>query len=215
MQDIINDFSIFDIVFIFIILLLGIKGFLRGFIKEIFSLIGIVGGIFIASRAAFDIGNLLAPILLLENSSSIKAIGFIVTIIGFWILMYILGLIFSKISSFSGLGIFDRLFGFVFSASKIFFIISIILYALSNIYFLQNRLQKSLSSSILYPKLLDVGSYIIKIDFNGFIQKGSDTINNSIENSNISTQNIYKQINKSLIETKDKIEDFIDEDGNN
>ena len=29
------------------------SSFLRGFIKEIFSLIGIVGGIFIASRAAF------------------------------------------------------------------------------------------------------------------------------------------------------------------
>ena len=211
MQNIMNEFSIFDIIFIMIIFLLGIKGFLRGFIKEIFSLIGIVGGIFIASRASFDIGNLLSPILLLENSSSIKLIGFIVSIIGFWILMYILGLIFSKISSFSGLGIFDRLFGFIFSSSKIFFIVSIILYSLSNIDFVQNKLEKSLSSSILYPKLVDIGSYIIKIDFEGFIKKSSDTINNTVDNTNISTQNIYQHINKTIIETKDKIEGFIDE----
>ena len=41
------EFSIFDLVVGSIILLLGLKGILNGFFKELFGLIGIVGGIFI------------------------------------------------------------------------------------------------------------------------------------------------------------------------
>lgn len=87
-----QDISIFDIVVIAITLLLGLKGLFRGFIKEVFGLIGIIGGIFIASRLATTVGEIIAPVLALKNDSSIQLMGFIVGLIAFWLvqLFYLL-----------------------------------------------------------------------------------------------------------------------------
>jgi len=73
-----QDLNIFDIVIIGITLVLGLKGLFRGLIKEVFGIVGIIGAIFVASRTAADIGNVIAPFLALENESTIKLIGFIV-----------------------------------------------------------------------------------------------------------------------------------------
>jgi membrane protein required for colicin V production len=51
------DLNYFDIIAAAIILLLGLKGIVNGFFKEIFGLVGIIGGIFIASRFGPDVGQ--------------------------------------------------------------------------------------------------------------------------------------------------------------
>jgi len=159
-----QDISIFDIVVIAITLLLGLKGLFRGFIKEVFGLIGIIGGIFIASRLATTVGEMIAPVLALKNDSSIQLMGFIVGLIAFWIVAYVLGLIISKIFSLSGLGVFDKLLGFVFGAFKVFLIFSIIIYALSQIQTIKEKLDASIGDTITYPILVAGGAFIIKLD---------------------------------------------------
>ena len=135
-----QDLNIFDMVIIGITLILGLKGLFRGLIKEVFGIIGIIGAIFVASRVSVDIGNLIAPFLALENQTTIKLIGFVVGLIGFWIAVYVLGVIVSKIFSASGLGLFDRIFGFVFGAAKVFLIFSVISYALYQVQSFKNFL---------------------------------------------------------------------------
>ena len=46
------DFNYFDVTIASIILILGIKGFMQGFIKEAFGLLGLVAGVYFASRLA-------------------------------------------------------------------------------------------------------------------------------------------------------------------
>ena len=46
------DFNYFDVSIGAIILILGIKGFMEGFIKEAFGLVGLVAGVYFASRLA-------------------------------------------------------------------------------------------------------------------------------------------------------------------
>ncbi|XPV54343.1 MAG: CvpA family protein [Halarcobacter ebronensis] len=82
-----QEFTAFDIIILSITVLLGLKGLMKGFIKEVFGLVGIIGGIFVASRLSENIGGIIAPILALENGSTIKLIGFIVGLIGFWIIL--------------------------------------------------------------------------------------------------------------------------------
>ena len=50
----IMDFNYFDVTISAIILILGIKGFMQGFIKEVFGLAGLVGGVYFASRLSGD-----------------------------------------------------------------------------------------------------------------------------------------------------------------
>lgn len=146
-----QNIAIFDIVIVSITILLGLKGLLRGFIKEVFGLLSIVGGIFIASRIASDTGNLIAPILALENSATIKLIGFIISLIAVWAVIYLLGVIISKIFSVSGLGLFDRIFGFLFGSAKIFLILSIITYSLYQIQSFKNLMDEKFSQTMVFP----------------------------------------------------------------
>ena len=159
-----QDFSIFDLIIISITLILGLKGLFRGLIKEIFGIIGIIGAIFVASRISKDAGDAIAPILAIQSEATIKLIGFVVALVGFWLIVYTLGVIISKIFSASGLGAVDRIFGFVFGASKIFLIFSVIAYSLYQVQSFKKVMDEKFANSFVMPHLISVGSYIIKLD---------------------------------------------------
>jgi membrane protein required for colicin V production len=148
---------------------LGLKGLFRGFIKEVFGLVGIIGGIFIASRMSDVVGDLIKPIIKIESNATLSLIGFVTTLIGFWIVIYIAGSILSKISEMSGLGALNRLFGFIFGTAKIFLIISVIFYALFQIQSFKSTLNEKFSKSLIFPYLIETGGFIIKLDTSKFI----------------------------------------------
>jgi len=211
-----QDISIFDIVIVSITVLLGLKGLFRGFIKEVFGLIGIVGGIFVASRAAKDIGDLIAPVLALENESSIKLIGFIAGLIGFWIVMYLIGLILSKMSSMSGLGVIDRIFGFIFGAGKVFLIVSIIIYALSQVKVFKDKLEANFANTMSYPLLVEVGAYIIKLDIAKTTTAVEQSVDKAVEASKEAVADVTKEViqektQEVLEEVKQKVQETVGE----
>ncbi|NPA66631.1 MAG: CvpA family protein [Epsilonproteobacteria bacterium] len=155
----------FDLIIGGIVLLLGLKGILNGFFKEVFGLVGIVGGVFVASRFAHEVGlELSNAVFHFQNDSAINFTGFLVTLATFWALMVVVGMVFKKLVSASGLGIFDKILGFVFGASKFFLIVSVILYAANNIKFIHENLQKPMQNSFLFPLMVQTGSYIMKLD---------------------------------------------------
>jgi len=206
-----DNLNFFDVIVLALIVLLGLKGFFRGFIKEAFGLIGIVGGVFIASRLSKQVGDIVNGIIPIENESTIMLVGFVAALIAFWIVAYLLGIIVSKMSSLSGLGIFDRILGFTFGASKIFLIFSIIIFALSKIEAVNNKLQKKTAGSMMYPLLLSSGSYIIKIDTSNLVNqiensmdKAAETANNVIKD--ISAQTIKEQAEETVKTLKEQLE---------
>ncbi|WP_368031308.1 CvpA family protein [Arcobacter sp. s6] len=168
-----QNFAIFDLIILSITLILGLKGLFRGLIKEVFGIIGIIGAIFVASRISKEIGDLIAPILVLENEATIKLIGFVTALVAVWLVVYSAGVIVSKIFAASGLGIVDRIFGFIFGAAKIFLIFSVIAYALYQVQSFKKVIDEKFSDSMVMPHLISVGSYIIKLD--------TTTITNSID----------------------------------
>src|SRR6056300_994221 len=99
-----QSLAVFDIVILSITLILGLKGLMKGLVKEVFGIIAIVGSVFVASRTSTDVGNLVAPILGLENPNTISLIGFVASLIGFWFIVYIIGTIVSKMFAAAGLG---------------------------------------------------------------------------------------------------------------
>ncbi|AXH14449.1 CvpA family membrane protein [Malaciobacter mytili LMG 24559] len=189
-----QEFTYFDMAVIGITLILGLKGLFRGFIKEVFGIIGIIGGIFIASRYSLDIGNLVKPILALENEATIKLIGFIVTLVGFWVIVYFIGLILNKISDLSGLGVINRILGFLFGSAKIFLIFSVIIYALYQVQSFKSVIDEKIGTSMTFPYLVDVGGYIIKLD--------TTEVTKNIEKSVDSVVNTTKETLNKAIEEK-------------
>lgn len=205
-----QDFSVFDLIIIAITIILGLKGLFRGFIKEVFGIIGIVGAIFVASRISQETGDLLAPILVLENSATIKLIGFIVALIGVWLVVYSAGVVISKIFSASGLGAIDRILGFVFGALKIFLIFSVIAYALYQVQSFKKVIDEKFANSAVMPHLLSVGSYIIKLDTTVII----DTIDKGVQSvkDNESVKDTVTDVKEKIETTAEELKQNIQEE---
>jgi len=159
------DFNYFDITIGAIVLILGIKGFMNGVIKEVFGLAGLVGGVYFASRFAPVAATFIdTNFLHLENSALLKLLGFLVILVAIWLSATIIGSVLSKLTSASGLGFMNRLLGFVAGGGKYFLIFALIVTALSNVTLIKENMEKHVKDSILYPYLTKVGSAIINLD---------------------------------------------------
>lgn len=204
-----ENLAVLDIIVIALIVILGLKGLFRGLIKELFGLVGIVGGVFVASRLAKDAGYLINGLIPMSNENTILLVGFIASLIVFWILAYLLGIILQKIFDASGLGVFDRLLGFVFGAGKIFLLFSIIAYAVSQVKVINDNLAPKVQKSIMFPLLKDTGSYIIKLDTTKLQSDVNKQINNVVNSTKETIQEVSQQelkkktdeLQKQLLET--------------
>jgi membrane protein required for colicin V production len=172
------------------VLILGLKGFINGFFKELFGLLGIIGGVFVASRLNEDVAKVIQENLFAFDSvAAANFTGFLIALIAFWLLMTFVGAIFSKLSAQSGMGLVNMIFGFLMGAGKIFAIFSIIVYAISNVSFAQSFIEKYTHNSILVPVLKDVGGYIVNID------------PNSVEKMVIYTETNETTVEQPVVET--------------
>ena len=206
-----QDFAIFDLIILAVTLILGLKGLFRGLIKEVFGIMGIIGAIFVASRISKEIGDLIAPILVLENEATIKLIGFITALVAVWLVVYSAGVIVSKIFSASGLGVVDRIFGFVFGAAKIFLIFSVIAYALYQVQSFKKVIDEKFANSIVMPHLISVGSYIIKLD-TATITNTIDKAVDSAKDSSIvkdTTESVKNGVQETVNDVKEAVEEEV------
>lgn len=176
----------FDVAVSAIILLLGLKGLLNGFFKEVFGLIGIVGGVFVASRLGGVIGKFLSDFFFhFESSTSVNLVGFIFAMAIFWLLMVSLGTVFKKLTSLSGLGSLDRILGFAIGSGKFFFIISVIVYALFSVNAIRTNFEDKLSDSFFYHPMFAAGSFILHLE--------TDNVPALLDDANATETNISRK----------------------
>ena len=199
------EFSIFDLIVGSIILLLGLKGIFNGFFKELFGLLGIVGGIFIGSRIANDVGSFLSNALFkFDSPAAINFLGFLVSLAVFWGLMLGIGILFKKFSNLSGLGFMDKVLGFIFGSGKFFFIASVIVFAIYN--FKAVRDNFDMEGSIMFPALVETGRLIMQIDGSEVV----DDLNSSIDKGVESAKEVLEDAaTEKILETANQDKDAI------
>jgi membrane protein required for colicin V production len=200
----ISELSTFDVIIGALVLFFGIKGMLSGFIREIAGLLGIIGGTFIASRYATDVGLYINDNIypLSTESAMLKIVGFTATFLGFWLIIIMVGKFIASIVIASGLGIINRILGFIAGGSKIFLMISIIIFVLSHIEITKSYVDNIGSSSKVYPLLQEAGAKIINLQANK--NNNSDT-NNTIINKG---KEIINQVQSSLQESTQKLNEL-------
>ena len=159
------DFNYFDLGIISIILILAIKGFIQGFIKELFGLLGLVGGVLLAVKYAKEMSKVISENLIaLDDKSLLTMLGFLSILIIVWVVSILVGTIISKLTDISGMGFINRFFGFIIGGGKYFIIFSLIITAFSNVKFAKDNLKKYTDKSIVYRYLVDSGTYLLNLD---------------------------------------------------
>jgi membrane protein required for colicin V production len=182
-----------DIIVLFLVFALGLKGFLHGFIKEVAGFAAIIGGIFLASRFSSDFGEFFAHMFNLKNETTSTVVAFIALFVTIWLGITFVASLVSKAVDLSGLGIADKVLGFVAAGGKIFLILSVIVFALSNISLLQSKIEGYAKDSFMYAPMKATGGFLIKLkpqDFN------SSAIGDKIKEE--VAKEASKEINKSL-----------------
>ena len=150
----------FDIIVIALVLILGVKGIINGLIKETFGLIGLIGGLVVASRFSDVAESFISKnIYKFENPSFLQFVAFI----GLWLVCLLVGKFLSKMVSVSGLGFLDRFGGFVMGSGKIFLTFSAVVAVMSGTS-LNKMIEPYFTNSKVYPLLLETGRWITNVD---------------------------------------------------
>ncbi|MBR8462427.1 CvpA family protein [Campylobacter sp. faydin G-24] len=161
-----DAFNWFDIVVVALVLILGIKGLFNGLIKEAFGLIGLIGGLIVASRFSAQAETLINEnIYKFDNASMLQFVGFVALWIVFWILCLLIGKFLSKMIALSGLGFLDRFGGFIAGSGKIFLIFAAVIAVISGTG-LSKNFDPLFQNSKVHPTLLEAGKWITNIDVN-------------------------------------------------
>lgn len=190
-----------DLILILLICILGLKGIITGLIRELFGLVGIVGGVLFASFYSQEVGEVLrsyAPFV--QSGSASTLAGFSAGFLLFWLASYFIGATLRKILKLSRLGYLDSIAGAFFGAFKIFFIFGLISYAAGNVDLLKPKVKSATEGSFMYPVLYKTGSLILSFDDDGKIREKAikkaeevkETIKQKVENEDISPKDLEK-----------------------
>ncbi|QKF64154.1 CvpA family protein [Campylobacter corcagiensis] len=179
-----------DLIIIGLVFVFGLKGLSSGLIREIFGIIGIIGGFVLAIRYKAEVGawistNIydLGKIGVMSETGTQSVVGFIVALFGIWFAALILGELLTKLLGLSGLSLIDRIGGFVFGGAKIFLIFAVLAVFIRSSAFLNDQARPYFENSITYPYLVNVGTKLMgmrKEDIIPTTQKRSNEEKNSV-----------------------------------
>lgn len=125
----------------------GLAGLFRGLIKEVGSLIGVIGGIFLGFRLNPPLVKLMGKILPL-NSSVLSVIAFALVFMAVVVVVFFLMNLLNKLVKSLLLGGVDKIFGFLFGAFKGLLLASILVIIISFFAFVDALEQTLLKSRL-------------------------------------------------------------------
>jgi len=157
----------FDILIIVILGYSLVRGLFRGLVKELSSIVGVLGGFY----AAYTYYNVLAGLLsrLIHDISYLNILSFLIIFCGVLIIVGVWGVIIKYLLNIAFLGWIDRIGGVVFGVLKGILIVSILFITLTAFLpkgtaFIKNS-ELAPHVSWISEKLAEVISKEMKLDF--------------------------------------------------
>jgi len=197
-------FHIVDIVIVSLVLFLAIKGLVNGFSKELINFFIVVGGIALAARFNTTVVELInaqniAPTI---SENYAKIVGFVLILVAMWLILGVISSIINKLTS-DTTGIISRIFGYILSAARYMFIISLIVFGVNQSDFFKDEAIKLKTETQLFVPMTEIGAKLLNIDLNATaVEENSITEeSHSTEESNSSVEmNLTMTPSTTLVE---------------
>ncbi|WP_301185239.1 CvpA family protein [uncultured Helicobacter sp.] len=165
-----------DIGILVLLILLSIKGFWQGIIRGLASLLGILLGIFFASRFYDNVGQWFAQTIYDLNAPELNAlVGFLILMVCIWLAFLLIGETLFRILKITPLALLDGILGLVFAFIKAFLLISIIVFGITQIGWLNNLSQSIERDSSLLPIMKNLAVRIMNLEE---VQEIKENLNN-------------------------------------
>ena len=160
-----DKFSYIDIGIIVLLILLSLKGIWQGIIRGLASFLGILLGIFFASRFYDGLGSWFAINIYNLGSPELNAlVGFVIIITLIWAGFLLLGEILFRMVRFTPLVSVDAALGLAFGFCKAFLLLSIIVFGISQIAWLKNFSQNVEQNSSIFPMMKNLSIKIMNLE---------------------------------------------------
>ena len=158
----IGPFNTLDLVVTLLVLLLGLKGLVSAFRRELLSLTAIIGAVFVASRGAPPLARWTESHLFrLANPAMMDLAAFVLLLLAVWGGITLLGRLF--VHDETSPSVLSRALGYLLAALKYFLIFAIITAALSHTRLVQEKFAGTIHQSRLYPLLAHTGAWLIHL----------------------------------------------------
>jgi membrane protein required for colicin V production len=150
-----------DIAILIILALFVIKGALRGLIKELCSLLGLVAAAGIAFHYYVPLAKTLAEMSQLPMQLCV-IIALILLFVATMIIFTVIGVVLSRFVRLLFLGGFNRVLGALFSLFQGVFVLALVLYGLS-LTQLPSAVKSQFRQSQLRPPFVELGDAMVKL----------------------------------------------------
>lgn len=199
-----------DFIFLGIIIVTTIIGFLKGFAKEFCSFLGVVVALFFASRFAYDAGEWFsANIVNFSSESAHTLIGFVAIFLVIIISFFIIGKILDRITSAALPNYLNKLLGALFGGLKSFLILAFIFHLAFRLDFLQGVQNHWANNSKLYGTMESIASSIISSKLIRNAPKDSQEVKQEIQDLKDKVIESTQELGENIIDkTKQKIEEI-------
>lgn len=192
-----SHFGYIDFTIIAVVVLLGFKGIWNGLIKEFFGFVGLILGIYLASRYYVEFGSSFG----MESTSLQSLIAFIIILAAVWIGSILVGLFLTKVVNLAALESADKTAGFIFGALKGFLILSLLFYGISNVGFLSGVDSSIKNNSKMHNFMSKIGSGIMNTKVvRGITDEVSSTSSSAIEEAKGGIDAVSSEVKKQVID---------------
>ncbi len=147
-MDLLADISAFDVLILIVFLAFLVRGVWVGFIRQISSLVAMIGGFMLAGYFDNEFYRLILPYI--ENSRTAFLITYILLFVGFFYLIKLVGFGLKKVMDVTLTPWFDRTVGGLFGITKGVFFVSLLFVVAGS---LMSGTNDYIKKSVSYPIL--------------------------------------------------------------
>ena len=130
-----------DVLIVISLVYFSFKGFKNGIIKEVTGLLALVLGVHIAITFSSKIHKITGDVIL-GYEEYVPIISFSIFFVSTFFLVKIIGNMTHKISNILALGLFSRVFGFLFGVLKTLIVFSFVFSLIEDYYYIDEKIKK-------------------------------------------------------------------------
>lgn len=154
------EYNYLDIIIAFVFVGFALRGYFKGLILSLTSLIGLIVGLYAAWHFSDYLAQELTPLLSL-SVESLKIVSFILTFVIALFIVYLIGILLEKVVKVAGLGFLNKLGGLFLGLIKGGLLVSIFFYLFVLIGGTAWLNPNTLKGSLLYEPISKLSGFVV------------------------------------------------------